>query len=178
MKEYKTIYMEDSIAYWPFHEAGIVGLIFLSILGGAYLVMAVWSLIDYCTMGTGLWVMITALIVIILSWKSYRYIFERIYVKFVVSNAGIECWKKNDVLECKVDWDDISAVYFAKRAYRGIPICKIIVKKDIPQMFLKISECTFLLPAQSVNEHQLLEFIPKYLWKNDPWYIWELFLEK
>ncbi len=46
MKRFRTQYSENSITYWPSYEAGVIGIIFLVVLGTLFVTTAIWTLLD------------------------------------------------------------------------------------------------------------------------------------
>ena len=169
MKRFQTEYSENSITYWPFYEAGKIGIISLVVLGTLFVTTAIWTLLDNPSRETRLETQVALPIVVLVLCVVLRYIYRTMHKKIVISNTGIVYFRNNVAVEKQIGWKDIEAVYFSQDLWYGRKSCRIFFKKQSSQIPREIDKCDFALPVNSVDEQKLLQLIPRYLWKNNPW---------
>lgn len=170
MKRFQTEYSENSITYWPAYEAGKIGIIFLSVLGTLFIATAIWILFDNPSRETQLETQVALPIVVFVLCIVLRYTYRTMHTKIVISKAGIAYFKNNVAIEKRINWEEVSAVYFSQDPWYGRKSCRIFFKKISSQRPRELDKCDFVLPVYSVNEQKLLQLIPKSLWINNPWY--------
>lgn len=170
MKRLQTEYSKNSITYWPAYEAGKIGIISLVVLGTLFVTTTIWTLLDNPSRETQLEVQVALPLVVFAFCVAIRYAYRVMHKKIVISNAGIASFKNNGEAEKQIVWKDIEAVYFSQELWYGRKTCRIFFKKITPQSPHEKDKCDFAFPVHSVDEQKLLQLIPKYLWKNDPWY--------
>ena len=169
MEKIETEYSDTRIIYWPSYEAGKIGIVFFSVLGAMFIAISLWTLLDNITIGTQLEIIVAIPVVVIAWWISCKFILRKMYVKIVVSNTGIVYSNNYTKEEKQISWGEISAVYFSQEHWHGRKSCRIYLKKAAPQPPREKESCDFVLPVASVDEKKFLQFIPNYLWTNDPW---------
>ena len=170
MKRFQTEYSENSITYWPFYEAGKIGIISLVVLGTLFVTTAIWTLLDNPSRETRLETQVALPIVALVLCVVLRYIYRTMHKKIVISNTGIVYFRNNVAVEKQIGWEDIEAVYFSQELWYGRKSCRIFFKKASSQRPREIDKCDFVLPVYYVDEQKLLQLIPKCLWANNPWY--------
>ena len=170
MKQYQTEYSENSVTYWPSYTAGRIGIVLLLVIGILFIITSVWTLLDNPSKETQLEIQVAFPIVVIALCAIFRIIYRTMHVKIVISNTGIGYYKNNVVAEQQILWKDISAVYFNQEHWYGRKTCKIFLTKTSSLTPCKKDKCDFVLPVCSVDEQKLVQLIPAYLWKNNPWY--------
>lgn len=170
MKRFQAEYSENSITYWPAYEAGRIGIIALIVLGTLFVITTIWTLLDDPSRETRLETLVALPIVVFALCVVLRYTYRTMYKKIVISNTGIVCFRNNVAVEKQVAWKDVEAVYFCQELWYGRKSCRIFFKKISSQRIHENDKCDFVLPIYSVDEQKLLQFIPKCLWANNPWY--------
>ena len=171
MKRFQTEYSENSITYWPFYEAGKIGIISLVVLGTLFVTTAIWPLLDNPSRETRLETQVALPIVVLVLCVVLRYIYRTMHKKIVISNTGIVYFRNNVAVEKQIEWEDVESVYFAQDSWYGRKSFRIFLKKISFQSPRKIDKCDFVIPVNSVDEQKLLQLIPKGLWANNPWRI-------
>ena len=171
MKRLRTQYSENSITYWPSYEAGVIGIIFLVVLGTLFVTTAIWTLLDNPSRDALLETLVALPIVVLVLYAALRYTNRTMYKRIVVSTTGIVYFRNNIAVEKQISWDDIEAVYFNQELWYGRKSCRIYFKKISSQGVCENDKCDFVLPVHAVDEQKFLQLIPKHLWANTPWYI-------
>ena len=169
MKYFQTEYSENSITYWPAYEAGKNGMIFFIVLGSLFITASIWVLLDNPSKNTYLEILVALPLVVFALCAVCSYIFRIMRTKIVVSREGIGYFENNHAKKRQINWKEVSAVYFSQDPWYGRKSCRIFF---ITASSLKPSEngpCNFVLPVASVDKQKLLQLIPNYLWKNNPW---------
>jgi len=172
MKKNMTVYSDNSITYWPFYEAGRIGVIYFLVIGIIFIAISLQTLSDNISKGTRLCIIVVIPVVVIALLVICSFIFRAMHKKIVVSNTGVEYSNKYTKSENKICWEEVSAVCFTQEHWYGRKSCKIFLKKKTFQKPQKNDKYDILLPVNSVDEQKLLQFIPEYLWKNNPYQKW------
>ncbi len=170
MKKFQTEYSENRITYWPSYEGGRIGIILFFVVGTLFIATSIWTLSDNPSRETRLEIQVALPIVVVALCAVFCFILRTMHTKIVVSNAGIEYFKNNDATEKRINWEDVSAVYFSQELWYGRKSCRIFLHKTLTQKPYEKDKCDFVLPVCSVDEQKLLQLIPDNLWKNNPWY--------
>lgn len=168
-KRFQIDYSENSITYWPAYDAGKIGFIYFVVLGLIFIATSIWILLDNPSSETRLEIQMAFPIVVLALCVVFGFIYRAMHVKIVVSDTGIEYFKNNVLAEIQISWEDISAVYFRQDLWYGRKSCEIFLKKTTSERPSEKGKCDFKIPVHSVDEQKLLQFIPRYLWKNNPW---------
>ena len=174
MKQFQTKYSKDSITYWPSYEVGRIGIIFFLLLGILFIATSIWTLLDNTSRETRLELQVALPIVVVALCAMLRFVYRTMHTRIVVSNTGIEYFKNDNVAEKQISWGDVAAVYFIQEPWYGRKTCRIFLNNGASQNSCEMDKCDFVLPVNSVDERKLLQLIPDYLWKNNPWENWSV----
>lgn len=159
-KKYKTIYCDEYIEFWPYHDAGIIHIWMNAVL---VLTGVIVSVLDWINKDFDFFYPI-AIVTILLFFISIL-LSRGIYKKIVVSHTAIKVYDKEKLIN-EYTWDDFEAIYttnseiqFATRVtYRAF-----LKSKKHKKMSYSTS-CDFVLPLVHVNGKEVMhEFIPKEL---------------
>lgn len=170
MKQFQTKYTENSITFWPAHEACKIGIVFLSVLGTLLSATSIWTLLDNPSRKTCLEILVAFPLVAVVLYFIFCFLFRTMHIKIVVSKEGVECFKSKAAIAKQIYWKDVSAVYFNQDPWYGRKSCRIFINKSLSPRQHEKDTCDFVLPVASIDEQMLLQLIPNYLWKNRPWY--------
>ena len=168
MRQFEANCTDSSITYWPSYEAGKIGVIALSLLEVTLIADLLWALADKITVETRFGIIATVLISAAFYFLLCRFLIRRKYDQYVVSYVGIQYSNKYTKDIRQINWEDVSAVCFAQDRWFGRKSCRIHINKS----FSADRPCDFILPVHSVNEQNLLQFIPDSLRKNNPYNEW------
>ena len=171
MKRFQAEYSENSITYWPTYEAGVIGSIFLVVLGSLFIATSIWVLLDNPSRTIALEILVAFLLVVFALYCAGRYLSRVMHTKIVVSKEGIVYFQNNTAIEKQISWDEVSAVCFCQDPWYGRKSYRIYFDKTPSQELHEKDKCDFVLPVSSVDEQKLLQLITKYLWKNNPHWI-------
>ena len=126
MKRFQAEYSENSITYWPIYEAGIIGRIFLVVLGTLFITTFIMILLDNPSSATFWGILVIFPLVIAALYYAFSYISRTMYTKIVVSTEGIVFFKNNDAIEKQICWSEVSAVYFSLDPWYGRTSCRLV----------------------------------------------------
>lgn len=161
MKDYKAKYSNEGITYWPLHSVAKFAMLFPA-LGVVIIAVLLWCLYDSSTFGERITIIIEIVLMVIVTCWTYCFCMKKKHDCYTVSQKGINYKNKYASFEMYIAWDNVVGVYFVQNHWNGSTMCEIIFGEEMMQRSL-------MIPVLEVDDKKLLQFLPKHLWKNNPW---------
>jgi hypothetical protein len=171
MKTNESNCEKSSITYQPCYKAGKFTLIMISIILIGFLSVALYIFFD-ATQNTRILIVIIGIIMLSIWFFYCRLSLKNMFLEIVVTSDGIVFENINSkIKKTTIKWEDVSTIEFCQDGWYGRKTCKLYLKTAIVSLFSKQKSEYLVFPVWSVNEKELIQLLPKELFKNHPWYM-------
>jgi hypothetical protein len=167
MKKHGTVYSETEITFYPSYIGGIVlWMLTTMLLLGWVLVLLICPnpSVDEIVA----FILISFALLVIMLFLS-----KNMFVEITINSKGILYTDHRSKISREFLWESVRVLYFRKENnWFGTETCDIYLKQPDVKKRVKIGKCDFVLPVLNLNKKELLKFIPKEIYGNDPYKEW------
>ena len=169
-KEHDATHDDYCLTYFPYYNDGKFLFILLSV-GLLILVIVYVCILCFDASGNStLPTLMGMFSIIVVTFPILIILYRKMADEFVLTRDAVLYRNARKKIQVEILWESVSKVTFRQDAWRGDKICTLWLKttdNNAPSR-----KRVFVIPVHSVNQTELLSFIPASLFAEDPKYKW------
>lgn len=158
MRKQYVLESNDSLTYWPNRGIGMLGMIFMAIMSGVGICLALWRILDDGLQNVWREVLIYCCPIFVFL-LTIPWIIMASSIKIEINYSGIRTSNKLKINELIIFWEDVDEVHFCADLQFGISSCRIVSKRSSPKGNIKTNTIA-VLPLHLVGRNKIEKFIP------------------
>lgn len=168
--EHNATHDDDCLTYFPHYNEGKCVFILLTIGLLIFVIVNICILCFDASSNSTTPALLAIFSAVALSFAILTVVYRNMADEFVLTRDAILHRNVRKNIQVKILWECVSKVSFHQDKWNGRKICKVYFKTTSNSTPNK--KCDYIIPVNSVNQTELLSFIPPSLFADDPNHKW------